>query len=125
MNKVGTFGVASASYYWSRVAAAVGRLFQYIVGHEARTWHLLVADDYHLDARGPAYREGITVFYAKKAAWQESPSLLGPKPSAGLTERRTMAPEVGGGHCGRQARTNVNAGRRPRPSCVLGRRARV
>ena len=26
VNTVGTFGIASASYYWSRVAAAVGRL---------------------------------------------------------------------------------------------------
>ena len=26
INTVGTFGVASASYYWSRVAASVGRI---------------------------------------------------------------------------------------------------
>ena len=30
INTVGTFGIASASYYWSRVAAAVGRLVQYL-----------------------------------------------------------------------------------------------
>ena len=30
VNTVGTFGVASASYYWSRVASAVGRLCQKI-----------------------------------------------------------------------------------------------
>ena len=30
VNTVGTFGIASASYYWSRVAAAVGRLVLYI-----------------------------------------------------------------------------------------------
>ena len=33
MNTVGTFGIASASYYWSRVAAAVGRLVQYLSAH--------------------------------------------------------------------------------------------
>ena len=54
--------MASASYYWSRVASAIGRLCQYIAGAEARTWHLLVADDYHLEAGGPAYREAIMVF---------------------------------------------------------------
>ena len=63
VNTVGTFGVASASYYWSRVASAIGRLCQYIAGAEARTWHLLVADDYHLEAGGPAYREAIMVFF--------------------------------------------------------------
>ena len=39
VNKVGTFGVASASYYWSRVASAIGRLAQYLVGHATdSTW---------------------------------------------------------------------------------------
>ena len=38
VNKVGTFGVASASYYCSRVASAVGRLAQYLVGHTSHTW---------------------------------------------------------------------------------------
>ena len=35
VNTVGTFGVASASYYWSRTAAALGRLSQYFGGHAA------------------------------------------------------------------------------------------
>ena len=30
VNTVGTFGVASASYYWSRVGSAIGRLCQYL-----------------------------------------------------------------------------------------------
>ena len=63
VNTVGTFGVASASYYWSRVASSVGRLCQYIPGGAARTWHLLVADDFHLEAGGPAYREALMVFF--------------------------------------------------------------
>ena len=41
INTVGTFGAASASYYWSRVSGAVGRL---------------VADDYLLERGGTAYR---------------------------------------------------------------------
>ena len=63
VNTVGTFGVASASCYWSRVASAVGRLCQYVPGPLASTWHLLVADDYHLDAGGPEYRGAINCFF--------------------------------------------------------------
>ena len=37
VNKVGTFGIASASYLWSRVASAIGRIAQYIPGHSAHT----------------------------------------------------------------------------------------
>ena len=63
VNKVGTFGIASASYWWSRVASAIGRIALCIPGHSAHTWHLLVADDYMLDASGPAYREAIISFF--------------------------------------------------------------
>ena len=63
VHTVGTFGIASASYYWSRVSMAVGRLVQYLAGHRAHTWHLLVADDYHLYAGGQAYRQALIVFF--------------------------------------------------------------
>ena len=56
INTVGTFGIALASCYWSRVACAVGRLAQYLIGNAATTWHMLVADDYLLDCGGAAYR---------------------------------------------------------------------
>ena len=46
VKKVGTFGVASARYRWSRVASATGRLAQYLVGDASHTWHMLVADDF-------------------------------------------------------------------------------
>ena len=46
INKVGTFGVASASHFWSRATSALGRLTQYITGRTANTWHQLVADDF-------------------------------------------------------------------------------
>ena len=63
VHTVGTFGIASASYYWSRVSTAVGRLSQYLAGHDAHTWHLLVADHYHLDAGGRAHRGAVMVVF--------------------------------------------------------------
>ena len=63
INTVGTFGVASASYWWSRVATALGRLAQYVPGKAATTWHLLVADDFHLEAGGPEYRPALVAFF--------------------------------------------------------------
>ena len=63
INTVGTFGVASASYYWSRVASAIGRIAQYLAGSSAFTWHMLVADDYHLDAGGANYRTALFHFF--------------------------------------------------------------
>ena len=62
VNKVGTFGVASASYWWSRVASAMGRLAQYCVGRAAHTWHMLVADDFHLEVGGAEYRPALVFF---------------------------------------------------------------
>ena len=62
VNKVGTFGVASASYYWSPVASATSRLAQYLVGHASLTWHMLVADDLLLVASGPCYRAALVIF---------------------------------------------------------------
>ena len=52
INKVGTFGVVSASYYRSRAASAIGRLTPYLTGRSANTWHQSVADDSHLEASG-------------------------------------------------------------------------
>ena len=63
INTVGTFGIASASYYWSRVAGAVGRLAQYLIGSAATTWHMSVADDYLLECGGAAYRRGLLTFF--------------------------------------------------------------
>ena len=63
INKVGTFGVASASHYWSRAASALGRLTQYITGRTANTWHQLVADDFHLEASGTEYRAALVSFF--------------------------------------------------------------
>ena len=50
INTVGTFGVASASYSWSRASSS------------AHTWHMLVADDLHLDAAGANYPAALLHF---------------------------------------------------------------
>ena len=63
VHTVCTFGIASASHFWSRVSTAAGRLSQYLAGRDAHTWDLLVADDYHLDASGRAYRGALMVFF--------------------------------------------------------------
>ena len=52
IHTVGTFGVASASYLWSRPAGALNRLAQYVVGDLATTWFFTVADDFLLHAGG-------------------------------------------------------------------------
>ena len=63
INTVGTFGIASASYYWSWVAAAVGRLVQYLSADTSTSWHMLVADDYLLESGGTEYRVGLLLFF--------------------------------------------------------------
>ena len=45
VNTTGTFGVASAAYWWSRVATAAIRGAHYVLGQEHAAWLLLVADD--------------------------------------------------------------------------------
>ena len=62
VNTVDTFGITSASYYWNRVGAAVGRISQYVGGKSAATWHTLAADDYHLEAGGEQYRFALISF---------------------------------------------------------------
>ena len=54
VNTVGTFGIASASYYWSRVAFS-----QEVAGDRAESWHMIVADDYHLETSGQDHRTAL------------------------------------------------------------------
>ena len=63
VNTVGTFGVASASYYWSRGARSIGRIAQCCTEAQATTWHLFVAEDYHLEASGSEYRAALLVSF--------------------------------------------------------------
>ena len=67
VNTVGTFGITSASQYWSRVGGAVGRLSQYLSGYDATSWHMLVADDYLLECGGPYYRRGLILLVVHRA----------------------------------------------------------
>ena len=50
INEVGTFGVGSASYWWSRLHAGTCRLSVFVV---ADIWQLVFADDVNWVVRGP------------------------------------------------------------------------
>ena len=55
-----------SGYVWRRVSIllpAVGRVAQYLGGNTAYTWHMLVADDYHLDAGGANCRTALFHFF--------------------------------------------------------------
>ena len=67
MNRVGTFGVASASYYLSRVATAIGRLTPVLSGTDVATWHQCVAGTYHLEADGSGYRGALVGCFVLRA----------------------------------------------------------
>ena len=55
VNTVGTFGVASASYYWSRVAGTIGRLLQ--ISQVTPRRH---GTCWWLESGGPCYRIGAS-----------------------------------------------------------------
>ncbi len=52
LNCVGTFGVSSAAYWWSRLSSAVGRITMMLLGN-TWTFLLLYADDIRVSAHGP------------------------------------------------------------------------
>eukprot|EP00969_Alexandrium_andersonii_P124005 5480118-Alexandrium_andersonii.AAC.1 len=45
VNQVGSFGLASAAYWWGRIAAAISRSALYLQGRRS-LWQLLFADDF-------------------------------------------------------------------------------
>ena len=51
----GTFGIASAAYWWQRLAACVVRLCHRLSGRDLGVLHLLFADDGWITAVGPFY----------------------------------------------------------------------
>ena len=57
INKVGTFGVASASYWWTRISGAGLRLTHELLAKKHSEKHLLYADDLDFLSNGPS-REG-------------------------------------------------------------------
>ena len=60
MNKVGTFGVGSAAYWWSRVFSAIARLSLYITGR-GPVWQLVFADDIEWVVSGPGMFEELAL----------------------------------------------------------------
>ena len=63
INRVGTFGVASASYWWGRIAGSGLRLVHELLGPELPVELLIFADD--LEALGPDLRgrRGVVMAY--------------------------------------------------------------
>jgi len=57
--KRGTFGVASASYWWGRLAAGIGRLLHYVLGEAVALWVMVLADDFKLEITGGRFAEGL------------------------------------------------------------------
>jgi len=55
--KRGTFGVASASYWWGRLAAALLRLLYRVVPERALFWGMVLADDFKFEAAGHDFVE--------------------------------------------------------------------
>ena len=54
LNTVGTFGLASAGYYWGRLVAALGRLIFYC-SPAWNFWQLVFADDFSWTAQGEGF----------------------------------------------------------------------
>ena len=61
INKVGTFGVASASYWWGRIAASGIRLTHELLGPERPIEMLIFADDLESLGAGIQGRRGIVL----------------------------------------------------------------
>ena len=63
INKVGTFGVASASYWWSRISGAGLRLGHELLGPRLPVELLLFADDLESLGNGQGGRRGIVLVF--------------------------------------------------------------
>ena len=59
----GTFGIASAAYWWARVSAAMVRLLHCCLGPLWALWHLLYADDGLAITRGSKGREAFMLMF--------------------------------------------------------------
>ena len=62
INTVGTFGVASAGYWWGRAGAAVFRLAHYMIELENALWALLYSDDGWTIGRTAKFELGLLLF---------------------------------------------------------------
>jgi len=62
LNLVGTYGVASAGYWWGRLGAALSRLvYATLGGGDLLLWLLLFADDWLLFSGGKLWNEGLVL----------------------------------------------------------------
>jgi hypothetical protein len=60
LNKVGTFGIATAAYWWGRIMAAMGRLIHYACltdDLQRALWLMVYADDLKFEAVGSGFAE--------------------------------------------------------------------
>ena len=62
LNKVGTFGVTSAGYWWGRAGGAAMRLGHYMVGHHDALWAVLYSDDGKLTCRTDYPERGLLMY---------------------------------------------------------------
>ena len=62
INRRGAFGMASAAYWWGRMAAAVQRSGFCILGPLLPLWAMLFADDWNLTAEGKEFARAIFAF---------------------------------------------------------------
>ena len=62
LNKVGTFGVSSAGYWWGRAGGAAMRLGHSMVGLHDALWALLYSDDGKLTGRTDYPERGLLLF---------------------------------------------------------------
>ena len=68
VNKVGTFGVTSTPYWWSRLSAAFMRIMHQVVGPDFPIEALLYADDLEMMGPGKKGRMGAVLGYVAMAA---------------------------------------------------------
>ena len=59
LNCVGTYGLASAGYWWGRCAAGIHRLMYAIFGQSYMLWLLLFADDWLILSGGRHFKQGL------------------------------------------------------------------
>ena len=63
INTTGTLGVASAAYWWGRLAGSAVRLQHYIDGTLYPLWVLLVADDLIAISTRPTFRRALLLVF--------------------------------------------------------------
>ena len=77
LNKIWTFGVTSAGYWWGRAGGSSMRLGHYFVGYEEALWPLQYSDNGDLVARTDFLERGILllllalVVVRNRLAWKK------------------------------------------------------